>query len=452
MLFQDRTDAGRQLARHLTPYADRDDTLVLGVPRGGVPVAFEVAAALHAPFDVFVARKLGAPADPELAFGAVSADGERYLDYGTVHALGITPRQVNEITADARARLDQRARLYRSGRDPLPAAGKIVILVNDGISADPGFPLILRALRERKPRRIIVASPVAPAPTCSRLQREADAVIVLHSPAELTSLGHFYRTFDQTTDDEVISLLQRGLDTRPPRRLEEPVAIAMPGYIAEGYLRLPPGARTLVLFANAAETGRIHPRHREMAALLNRWGIATLLFDLLSPFEEDNRRGASLVDRSVLAARILRVIDWAQRNPATSGLRIALFGSDAAASACLSAAVRAPEALTAVVASGGRPHARIGELAQIRVPTLLIGDSLDELGLALHREALRNLTCAKELAVMPGAAHSSEEPGALQRVAERAADWINRASNAGSPLTMRRPPLPVRPEKRALAS
>lgn len=216
MTFDDREDAGRRLARELSAYANREDVRVLALPRGGVPVAFEVAQALHAPLDVFLCRKLGVPSQEELAFGAVSMGGVRVVDEQIVEAVGLSKRQIDEITARERKELERRERVYRAGRPRLDVAGDTVILVDDGIATGASMFASVRALRQLKPARMIVAVPVAPPATCRKLAAEVDELICLHRPSAFYAIGQFYLEFSQLTDEEVIQLLQRAAAPAPP--------------------------------------------------------------------------------------------------------------------------------------------------------------------------------------------------------------------------------------------
>jgi putative phosphoribosyl transferase len=209
MTFEDRTDAGRKLAQALMAYAGRPDVLVLGMPRGGVPVAFEVAQAVHAPLDVFLCRKLGVPMQEELAFGAVATGGVRVLDAQIVEAAGLTNREIDEITVRERKELERREHLYRAGRAPIDAAGLTTILVDDGIATGASMFASVRALRQLKPARIVVGVPVAPISTCRKLSVEVDELVCLHRPSSFYAIGQFYLDFAQLTDEEVLDLLQR---------------------------------------------------------------------------------------------------------------------------------------------------------------------------------------------------------------------------------------------------
>jgi putative phosphoribosyl transferase len=228
MFFENRVDAGRRLASPLRTYASHKDVIVLGIPRGGVPVAFEVAAALDAPLDVFVSRKLGVPGQEELAFGAIASGGVRVLDREIVEAVGISNAAVERITSNVRKELERRERLYRGGRPPLVVQGKSVILVDDGIATGSSMRAAIEALQQMKPRRLVVAVPVAPLSTCKRLRPKVDELICLHEPEAFFAIGQFYDDFSQTTDEEVTELLQRA--ARPaefPRSSSEPLADAV---------------------------------------------------------------------------------------------------------------------------------------------------------------------------------------------------------------------------------
>lgn len=209
MRFLDRQEAGRQLAEALKLFAGRTDVVVLGIPRGGVPVAFEIAEAIGAPLDIFLSRKLGVPGQEELAFGAVAAGGGRYLDQEIVRAAGVTPEQIEAKTEQVRRLLDERARLYREGRPPLTVEDKVVIVVDDGIATGASAMAAVEALRQMHPKDVVVAAPVAPRTTVAALEKVADRVVVLDTPVEFYAVGQFYVKFDQTSDEEVVALLRR---------------------------------------------------------------------------------------------------------------------------------------------------------------------------------------------------------------------------------------------------
>jgi predicted phosphoribosyltransferase len=208
MLFEDRKDAGRKLAAKLASFAGRDDVTVLALPRGGIPVGFEVARALGAPLDVFVVRKLGVPGHEELAMGAIASGGAVSVNQEVVTALGITDEQLGELAEAEAAELAWREQLYREGRHPAQLRGRTVLVVDDGLATGSTMFAAILALRELDPARIVVAVPVAPADTCREIRQQADELICLDTPEPFFSVGQFYRDFSQTSDEEVRSLLR----------------------------------------------------------------------------------------------------------------------------------------------------------------------------------------------------------------------------------------------------
>jgi putative phosphoribosyl transferase len=209
MVFRDRQDAGRQLASRLRSFADRDDVSVLGIPRGGIAVAFEIAKELNAPLDIFLSRKLGVPGQEELAFGAIAAGGGRYLDESIIRATGISEHQIEQISQMVEETLRQRASLYRGNRPPLSLRGRTVILVDDGIATGASMYAAISALQQMEPGRLIVAVPVAPASTVQWLSRLVDEFVCLDAPEDFYAVGQFYQSFTQLEDHEVIALLER---------------------------------------------------------------------------------------------------------------------------------------------------------------------------------------------------------------------------------------------------
>lgn len=207
--LKDRREAGLALARELGRFAARDDTIVLGLPRGGVVVAFEVAQSLDLPLDVYLVRKLGAPGQEELAVGAIASGGARVLNDSIVASLRLPPEQIEAIAAREKARLEERERLYRGHANPVVLKGRQVIVVDDGLATGASMRIAVRSLRDRDPARIVVAVPVAPAETCAALGREADEVVCSLTPAPFYSIGSWYEDFEQTSDQEVIDLLER---------------------------------------------------------------------------------------------------------------------------------------------------------------------------------------------------------------------------------------------------
>lgn len=212
MLFRDRADAGRRLGALLEKQLGRgtsEELAVLALPRGGVPVGYEVAAQLKAPMDVFVVRKLGAPEHEELAMGAIASGGVRVMNAEVVDALHVSPEEIEEAAAREAKELERRERLYREDRPALEVGGKTIVLVDDGLATGYTMRAAVAALRQREPGRVVVAVPVAACSVVKEMAREADAVFCLHAPVDFVAVGQWYRNFAQTTDEEVRELLER---------------------------------------------------------------------------------------------------------------------------------------------------------------------------------------------------------------------------------------------------
>jgi len=207
--FRDRTEAGQMLAEMLREYANRDDVVVLALPRGGVPVGFEVAKALNAPLDVFVVRKLGLPGQEELAMGAIASGGIRVLNRDLIRALGIPEEVVDRITQEEQRELERRGRAYREGRPPLDVRGRTVILVDDGLATGSSMRVAALALRQKQPAQIVVAVPVAARDTCAEFESVVDKVVCAVTPEPFWGVGQWYADFSQTSDEEVRDLLRR---------------------------------------------------------------------------------------------------------------------------------------------------------------------------------------------------------------------------------------------------
>jgi len=215
MRFQNRTHAGQLLAAQLAAFANQADLRVLALPRGGVPVAFEIAQALHAPLDVWVVRKIGAPDIPEFALGAIASGGIELMNEASVDSTGTTPEQLRDILTRERAELERREQAYRCNRPPIEVTGCTVLLIDDGLATGSTMRAAIAALRLRNPARIVVAIPVAAPSVCRQLSQQADQVVCLFTPPWLDSVGQWYDDFAQTTDAEVCELLHRAATAAP---------------------------------------------------------------------------------------------------------------------------------------------------------------------------------------------------------------------------------------------
>ena len=432
MLFTDRVDAGRRLAEVLRPMAGAD-VVVVGLPRGGVPVAFEVAQVLGAPLDIIVVRKLGLPFQPELGLGAVGEGGVRVINDKVVRLAEVGEQELADIERRERGEVDRRAHLFRGDRPPAPLAGRSVIVVDDGIATGSTARAACQVVRAQGAARVVLAVPVAPEGIADRMRPDADDVVFLSTPEGFFAIGQFYADFSQVDDSEVIHLLQRAhlqpatvpvdapVPVDPLGRDEEVAVQAGPVRVA-GYLTVPDGARGIVVFAHGSGSSRHSLRNRYVAAQLNAAGFATLLFDLLTVEEEADR--ANVFDIGLLADRLLEVTGWLRTQPDVRDLPVGYFGESTGAAAALWAAADPTAVAAAVVCRGGRPDLAGARLGLVRAPTLLVVGGHDDVVIDLNRAAQARLTCENRLEIVPGATHLFEEPGTLEQVARLAADWF----------------------------
>ncbi|MFF4419918.1 phosphoribosyltransferase family protein [Streptomyces sp. NPDC001549] len=422
MLFTHRAEAGEKLAEALR-HLKAEDPVVLGLPRGGVPVAYRVARALGAPLDVIVVRKLGVPHHRELGFGAIGEGGVRVINEDIVRGSRLGPQDIEAVEHAEEAELTRQATRFRGDRPRVPLDGRTVIVVDDGIATGATAAAACEVVRALGAARVVLAVPVAPPDAVARLGSAADEVVCLATPHAFRAVGEWYQDFSQTPDEEVVFLLARAAAdpvTRPPVRAAE-VEVDAGGLVLAGDLALPEDAGAVVVFAHGSGSSRHSPRNRSVAADLNRAGLATLLLDLLTPDEEADR--ANVFDIETLAGRLADATAWLRRR---ESLPTGWFGASTGAAAALWAAGETGAEIGAVVSRGGRPDLAGARLAAVRAPTLLIVGSRDSTVLDLNRRAQRELRCESRLEIVPGATHLFEEPGALEEVAGLARDWFTR--------------------------
>lgn len=435
MIFSNRKDAGQRLAALLLHHHGRE-AIVLGLLRGGAVVAHEVARGLQAPLDVWVVRKIGAPLQPELGIGAIAEGGGAYFDESLARLLDISEVEVAAVVEREQAELDRRLQLYRRGRPAPQIEGRTVILVDDGLATGSTARAALQSLRARRPAHLVFAVPVAAADSLARLSGEADEIVCLQPVPDLHAIGEWYVDFAQVSDDEVLGLLDPSKG--PPRSLEASservVAIDAAGVRLAGDLAIPEGATGLVVFAHGSGSSRRSERNRRVAEALRAHGLGTLLFDLLTPSEEasDALTAEHRFDIGLLGERLVGATDWLLDQPATRELGIGYFGASTGAAAALVGAAERKGVVRAVVSRGGRPDLAGPYLERVEAPTLLIVGGHDREVLRWNRAALRRLRGPAQLAIVPGATHLFEEPGALDEVAHLAEGWFTRRIAARS--------------------
>ena len=429
--FDDRVDAGRQLAERLESLRGQD-IVVLGLPRGGVPVAFEVAKALQAPLDVLMVRKLGVPFQPELAFAAIGEDDVRVLNDLVVCQAHLDGDAMDTIEGEQRIEMRRRAEGFRRRHHRISLTGRIAVIVDDGIATGATAKAACLVVRARGARRVLLAVPIGPDDIVARFTGYADEVVCLQRPAVFFAVGQGYRNFTQTSDDDVIALLDRARDgfrdgvtsvsAADPLLRDEEVEVAAGAVMVAGHLTIPEHPTGVVVFAQGSASSRHSPRNRYVAEVLNRAGLATLLFDLLTPAEERDR--ANVFDIELLAGRLVDVTGWLAGQPDTASLPVGFFGASTGAGAALVAATDPRVRVAAVVSRGGRPDLAGESLTKVHAPTLLIVGGYDEIVLDLNRRAGAVMPGTCEIVVIPRATHLFEEPGTLAQVAVLARDWF----------------------------
>lgn len=376
-------------------------------------MAIEVALRLGVPLDAILVRKLGVPWQPELAYGAIGEGGVRVLNEGLVDATGVSVEEMRHVEGREQAELERRVRAYRGGGTPLEVAGRVAVIVDDGIATGATARAACAVARARGASRVVMAVPVAPAGWESEFEGVADEMVCLHPAVQFWGVGQFYEDFAQVSDEEVIRLLAEGRAIGAPRAREREVEIEVAKHVrVHGTLMLPEDPRGCVVFVHGSGSSRHSPRNRQVADMLVKAGFSTLLFDLLTKAEERDRQ--NVFDVGMLAVRLDRVVEWVHAQEELRHQPIGLFGASTGAGAALVYAAREHTRVSAVVSRGGRPDLAGHHLERVSCPVLLLVGSHDEHVLALNEDARRRLGRHGRVVVIPGAGHLFEEPGTLQ--------------------------------------
>lgn len=426
--FRDRKDAGTRLAVALAQFRGLNP-LVVGIPRGGLPIGRVVADALGAELDVVLVRKIGAPGHPEYAVGSIDEQGSILLGEQAARS-GANDAYVRDEAARELQLIRERRASYSANRTAIPVAGRIVIVVDDGLATGSTMIAALKALRTQGPERLVCAVPVAASDSLAEVSKFADQIVCLATPRPFYAVSPYYADFSAVTDAQVKEILAApSLPTVPDEGGESAFArqVHIPAgqLVLPGDLMSPPSRRGLIIFAHGSGSSRHSPRNRSVASALNRRGYATLLFDLLTVDEDRDPR--LRFDIPVLALRLEAAIEWAQHEPDVRALPLALFGASTGAAAAIVVAAARPGDVAAVVSRGGRPDlAGDWALSQVCSHTLLIVGSADEQVLQLNRTAAQTMGDYAHVAVIAGATHLFEEVGALEQIAPLAADWFDR--------------------------
>lgn len=438
-LFENRNVAGKALATALEGKVPSHEVIVLALPRGGVPVAREVADVLHVPLDVIVARKLGVPGIAEVALGAIAEGWDGIAEDSVRWFIGIPNDVVERIAQRERREIERRIQAYRSGT-PLPnVKDKCVILVDDGIASGATLRAAAMALRAQQPARLIAAVPVASPDHCDDVRAVVDELVTLATPSPFEMVSAWYTDFAPVTDADLSRLLQR----MPSHSKGEPGSRADPVDEHEVTIPIAPAADArsivgdvgapnegaphgLVILAHGGGSSRQSYRNRYLAGRLRMAGWSTLRVDLLTEAEQaaDLPTGTHRFDVELIAARLQAATEWAVATAQPGSTRVVLFGASTGAAAAVMVAAARPDLVFAVASRGGRVDLGGDALGRVRAPVLLIVGGADEPTIAWNRDAAQRLPTRPTISIVPGAGHTFEEPGALGDVGERVVRWL----------------------------
>lgn len=393
---------------------------MLGVARGGVPVAAAVASELGAPFDVLLVRKLGALSRPEVTVGAIGEGGVRVVNNRLSRSMRLSDDEMRSAEFRERLELDRLAMKLRGDRPKRAMYGRTAIIVDDGIATGATARAACAIARRQGASRIVLAALAAPVGWQEWMVGAADEYLALETVDSVLAISRLCEKFGQTTDEEVIALLdgsRQGVGD-----FDEDVEIDLGRIQLGGHLAVPAGHSGVVVFAHGSGSSRHSPRNLFVAAELRKAGLATLLFDLLTFAEEKDR--SHVFDIGLLAGRLVAATKWLEDRREVSGSRIGYFGASTGAAAALTAAADPSVSIHAIVSRGGRPDLAGPALPLVDAPTLLIVGEADQSVLELNRRAAAMMRCPNRLWVVPAATHLFSEPGALQSVAELARAWF----------------------------
>lgn len=424
MYFRDREHAGEVLAGELREEGKEKNPIVIALPRGGVPVAYPIARLLDAPLDVLLVRKLGAPSNPEYALGAIAEDGQVWVNRDALNYMMPEQAEMDEVAAQAVREMERQDSVFRDGRPPLNVKGRAVILVDDGLATGATMLAAVASLKSRGASEIIVAVPVASHQAIRLLKGKVDRVYVAYEPENLRSVGEWYEDFEQVSDEDVVSCLKSAQEVSKGRLFRKEFEIDLEGIQLPGELTWPENCRAWVVFAHGSGSSRKSPRNARVARALNEAGFGTLLFDLLSPKESQERE--NVFDIDLLAYRLAKTTDWLEKRKESGNLPVGYFGASTGAAAALQAAAEFRRKIFAVVSRGGRPDLALGELDRVSAPVLLIVGGEDHPVIELNLRAQERLPRSK-IELIPGAGHLFEEPGALDEVTRLAIEFFTQA-------------------------
>lgn len=418
-MFTDRTDGAAKLVEKLKNI-DKKNTIVLALPRGGVPVADIIASKLGLEFDILSVKKIGFPANPELALGAVTEDGAIYINDTIRKMSGLSEKELDVLIKKNQELAVNKSRYFRFGKEGISVKGKNVIIVDDGIATGATIEACINQVKRVGARKIMIAVPVAPKDILEKLLHQVDEIFVLETPSPFVSVSKWYENFDQVYDTEVREIFEKHQEKF--ETIEEIMDL--------GEIKLKAKVskvidnKAWIIFVHGSGSSRLSERNNQVAKVLNKGGLSTLLFDLLTLKEdsvESNRFNIELLKK-----RLVLAINWLVNSeyydPSTP---IGLFGASTGAAAAIKVAAQFKDfPIYAVVCRGGRPDlADRDELRDVTIPTLLIIGGMDYQVLELNKKAYEQLPNS-EIQLIAGATHLFEESGTMESVSELTKEWF----------------------------
>lgn len=421
MIFSNRQHAGQLLGEKLLEYKSLSP-VILALPRGGVPVAAEIATILNVPIEVLIIRKIGHPFQSELAVGAICEDEYPIWSEQILSRAGLEPDDLNNTLKKEKNKIRQQIETFREGRRLPSLTKKIVIIVDDGLATGATMLAAVKYLKKKGVAKIIVAVPVGAGSSARQLRNKVDELIILEEREDLRSVGEWYGDFSQVSDQEVVELLKMNQKKNTNKTISD-LKIPIDQVILDGDLTTFPSMKALIIFSHGSGSSRKSPRNQMVARQLNNAGFGTLLFDLLTDAEAVNRK--NVFDIEFLSNRLVSVTQWLRKRPDVKNLNLGYFGASTGAAAAIQAAAKLPglHRVYAIVSRGGRPDLAGSALKVVTAPTLLLVGSKDVEVMELNRQS-QGLLSNSKLSIIPGATHLFEEPGTLDEVSKQAAKWF----------------------------
>jgi len=413
--FRNRLVAGQLLSKKLTSLK-KEKPIVLALPRGGVPVAAEIARELQAPLDILMVKKIGMPGYSELALGAVSEDEQPFLHHERIAKYQVDREQLEQVAWQKIREVQEQTRILRSSKPAIDLKNRIVILVDDGVATGATTEAAVQLLRKKGVKKIVLAVPVAPASSIDQLRQLVDEVVMLLTPEPFYSVGQWYEDFTQVTDTDVREIIAASANIHI-----ENLTIQDGSAVLRARLTTPQNMKALVIFAHGSGSSYSSPRNIFVADAFSQQGFATLLFDLLTPEEAIEKE--NVFDIGLLSRRLQVATDWAAERFQDTQPPLAYFGASTGAAAALSAAAKGKHSVFAVISRGGRPDLAQASLRDIDVPILLIVGGEDKAVIELNQKTWEQLPQA-EMINVSGATHVFSEPGALERVTNLSVGWL----------------------------